>query len=115
MDEKRFEKLIKDFEELTDEQRTKFREVLGIKNVSRVSSGVRVSGKVQGTDKVLEGKIAKQMEILINVLPKDRAIDINEWGELALAGGLQTQQPASRIAAYYKKDIMEKGYAVNVN
>ena len=112
MDEKRFEKMLADYQSLTDEQKLQVRTALGIPTAPvKVSSGVRVSGKVQRTEKVLEEKIAKQMEILIKALPSDRAVDINEWGKLAVEGGLQTQQPAERIAAYYKKPIVERGYA----
>ena len=116
MDEKKFEKMLADFQNMTDEQKSKIREALGIVTVvTKPAIGIRVSGKVQRTEKVLEEKIAKQMQILIDVLPVDRAVDINEWGELAIAGGLQTQQPAARIAAYYKKPIIEGGYAVTIN
>lgn len=116
MDEKRFEKMLADYQSLTDEQKTKIREALGITNVApRISTGIRVSGKVQRTDKVLETKLAKQMQILIDVLPKDRAVDINEWAKLAVEAGLQTQQPPERIAAYYKKPIVEGGYATVAN
>jgi hypothetical protein len=116
MDEKRFEKMVEDFKSLTDEQKKALRDALGILTpTAKVSTGVRVTGKVKRTEKVLEEKIAKQMQILIDVLPKDKAIDIAEWGTLAVAGGLQTQQPADRIAAYYKKAIIEGGFAVIVN
>lgn len=116
MDEKKFEKMLADFQNMTDEQKAKVRDALGIVAVTaKPVIGIRTSGKVQRTDKVLENKIAKQMQILIDVLPTDRAIDINEWGELALKAGLQTQQPAARIAAYYKKPIIESGYAITIN
>lgn len=114
MDEKKFEDFLKKFTECTDDQKAQLRAALGI-TVPTKSTGVRVSGKLQRTEKVLETKVAKQMQILIDVLPKDKAIDINEWAELAVANGLQTQQPAVRIAAYYKKTIVESGYATAVN
>ena len=113
MDEKRFEKMVEDFKSLTTEQKATLRDALEIPKVTaKVSTGVRVTGKVKRTEKVLEEKIAKQMQILIDVLPKDKAIDIAEWGALAVAGGLQTQQPPERIAAYYKKAIIDGAYAV---
>jgi hypothetical protein len=108
---KNFEKLMAMVEGLTNEEKAQFRAALGIKDQVVKSAGVRVGGKVQRTDKVLETKIAKQMEILINCLPTDKAVDINEWADLAVAAGLQTQQPAVRIAAYYKKPIIDGGYA----
>jgi selenophosphate synthetase-related protein len=113
MDEKRFAKMLEDWNSLTAEQKQALRDALEIPKVAaKVSSGIRVSGKVMRTEKVLEEKTAKQMQILIDVLPKDRAIDIVEWGTLAVAGGLQTQQPPERIAAYYKKAIIDGAYAV---
>jgi selenophosphate synthetase-related protein len=113
MDEKRFAKMLEDWNSLTAEQKQALRDALEIPKVAaKVSSGIRVSGKVMRTEKVLEEKTAKQMQILIDVLPKDRAIDIAEWGTLAVAGGLQTQQPPERIAAYYKKAIIDGAYAV---
>ena len=113
MEAKEFEKFVAKFESCDDEQKSKIRAALGIVAVApKTSNGTRVSGKVKRTDKVLETKVAKQMQILIDVLPLDRAIDINEWGKLAVEAGMQTQQPAERIAAYYKKPIIEGGYAV---
>ena len=115
MEAKEFEKFVKRFEDCDDEQKAKIRAVLGIKEVAaKVSTGTRVSGKVQRSEKVLEVKVAKQMQILIDVLPLDRAINITEWGKLAVEKGMQTQQPPERIAAYYKKPIVEGGYAISV-
>ena len=106
-----FEKLMGLVEGFTDEEKAKFRAAIGLKDQVAKTVGTRVTGKVQRTDKVLEVKVAKQMEILINCLPTDKAIDINEWADLATAAGLTTQQPAVRIAAYYKKPIVDGGYA----
>ena len=118
MDEKKFAKLVEDFTSLTPGEKKQLRDALGIVEQTvavKVSTGIRVTGKVQRTDKVLESKIAKQMQILISVLPTDKAIDINEWAKLAVEAGLQTQQPPERIAAYYKKPIIESGYATVIN
>ena len=39
---------------------------------------------------------------------------MTEWGKLALDNGLQTQQEPQRIAAYYKKAVIDLGYAISV-
>ena len=105
--------LLKALETATEEEKAQVRDALGIKlTASKAVSGTRVTGKVQRSEKVLEEKVAKQMQILIGVLPVDRAIDINEWADLAVAAGLATQQPPVRIAAYYKKPIVDGGYAI---
>lgn len=113
---KRFEDFKALVSEMTDEQKGEIRELLGIKlTASKAVSGIRVTGKVQRTDKVLEQKVAVQMQKLIDVLPIDRSIDIEEWGKLAVEAGMVTQQPPARIAAYYKKPIVEGGYAKLIN
>lgn len=106
-----FEKLMAMVEGLTDDEKSKVREALGIKVEVRGPSTPRMTGKAQRTEKPLTEKVAKQMEILINTLPADRAVDLVEWADLAVAGGLVTQQPAVRIVAYYKKPIVDGGYA----
>ena len=88
------------------------REILGIR--VKMSGGVRISGKVQRTDKKLDIKVCKQMEVLINSLPEDKPVDTKEWAELAVKNGLQTQQPAERIVAYYKRNIMELGFVAAI-
>lgn len=104
------EMLIEVLEKANDEQKSKIRELLGIGQKS-ATTATRISGKFQRTDKVLETKVAKQMQQLIDVLPKDRAVDIDEWTKLALDAGMQTQQEPVRITAYYKKAIVDGGYA----
>lgn len=106
-----FEKLMAMVKGFTEDEKAQFRSALGIKDKVAAVGGTRVTGKVKRTDKALTEKVAKQMEILINCLPADEAIDLNKWAELATAAGLQTQQPAVRIAAYYKKPIIDGGYA----
>ena len=106
----------KDFIEMlelaTEEEKAQIRTQLGIS--TKVSAvGMRVSGKLQRTEKVLEVKVAKQMQILIDTLPSDHAIDVPEWTKLALEAGMQTQQAPERITMYYKKQIIDGGYAVN--
>jgi hypothetical protein len=95
---------------MSDVEKNILRELLGIR--VHMSNGTRVTGKVKSTGKKIEVKVCKQMEVLINSLPKDKAVDINEWAELAVKAGLQTQQPPARIVAYYKRNIMELGFAV---
>lgn len=95
---------------LTEEEMKELRIVLLPAKVS----GVRDSGKVTRTEKVLETKIAKQMEILINSLPSDKSVTVQEWTDLAIANGLVTQQDPIRITMYYKKGIITGGYAKTV-
>lgn len=109
-----FEKLMAMVEGLSEEEKATFRAAIGITAKVSGTGTTHALGKVQRSEKTLTVKVAKQMEILINVLPADKAIDLNEWADLAVAAGLQTQQPAVRIAAYYKKPIVDGGYAVLV-
>jgi hypothetical protein len=85
------------------------REILGIR--TKMTGGSRITGKVQSTGKKIEIKVCKQMEVLIQSLPKDKPVDIAEWAKLAIANGLQTQQPPERIVAYYKRNIVDLGFA----
>ena len=117
MDEKKFEKMLADFVSMTDEQKAKIREALGLNTVKATrQTTVRASGKYKRTNKEIDPalKCPLQMKQLINSLPSDRAVDIKEWGELAKAGGLQTQQPVERIVGYYKSTILDANYAIVV-
>lgn len=107
------DKLVAQMLKWTDVEKNIIREFLGIK--TRTSTGIRVTGKVKGTGKKIDVHVCKQMQTLIEALPKDKPVDINEWAELAVKKGLQTQQPPARIVAYYKKDIVALGFAVAVN
>ena len=90
------------------------KKILGPVQVTKgTRTGTRVSGSVQRTDKVLEKQFAKQMQLLINVLPKEPT-DLAAWTKLAVEAGLETQQDPTRITAYYKKQIIEMGYAEEV-
>ena len=106
-------KFMEMFRNLTEEEKAEARELLGINKVS--TSGARINGKLQRTEKVLETKVAQQMRILIDTLPADRSVDVKEWTELALKAGLQTQQDPVRITMYYKKAIVDAGYAQAIN
>jgi hypothetical protein len=105
-------RLIAEMKQWNEVERNLAREILGIR--TRMSGGNRVSGKVKGTGKKIEVKVCKQMEILIGSLPKDKPVDIKEWAELAVKNGLQTQQPPERIVAYYKRNIIDLGFAVAI-
>ena len=95
---------------LTEEEKVEFKAILGLNVVK--ATRVQVGGKLLRTEKVLETKIARQMQQLIDALPADRAIDVAEWTKIALENGLQTQQDPVRITLYYKKQILDSGYAV---
>ena len=102
--------------EMTKEEKAQFVSDLDLKPVQVTKgsrSGSRVNGFVKRTDKVLEKKFAKQMELLIDVLPTEPT-DLAAWTKLALDKGLETQQDPTRITAYYKKQIIEMGYAEEV-
>jgi hypothetical protein len=103
-------RLIAEMKSLNEVELNIVREILGIR--TRMSGGSRVSGKVKGTGKKIEVKVCKQMEVLIGSLPKDKPVDTKEWAELAVKNGLQTQQPPERIVAYYKRNIIDLGFAV---
>lgn len=105
-------RLIAEMKQWNEVERNLAREILGIR--TRVSGGNRVSGKVKGTGKKIEVKVCKQMEILIGSLPKDKPVDTKEWAKLAVKNGLQTQQPPERIVAYYKRNIIDLGFAVAI-
>lgn len=111
-----FDSFKKNLTSLTDVQRSEIRDLLAIPKptvIKRESNGVRVTGKVVRTEKDRAGiAMPKQMKILVDCLPKDVATGIEDWGKLAMAAGLETQQPAARIAAYYKKTIVDFGLAV---
>ena len=78
------------------------------------TSAVRDSGKYVRTDKKLETRLARQMEVLINSLPADQPLSITEWAKCAVKKGLQTQQLPERIVTYYKKQLVEMGYVKSV-
>lgn len=110
----KFEEFITFLGSLTDEEKAKVRETLGLVQVTKVANGgSRTTGKVKRTELAVtpDKVLAKQVRILINCLPTDRAVDIKEWGDLAKTAGLETQQQPDRIAAYYKKFIVDSGYA----
>ena len=102
--------------EMTEDEISEVKKVLGPVTVQVTKgsrSGSRVNGFVKRTDKVREKKFAKQMELLIDVLPTEPT-DLASWTKLALDKGLETQQDPTRITAYYKKQIIEMGYAEEV-
>lgn len=116
MEAKAFNKLLAGFKSMSDEQKSQIREALDIKNApvtAQRTANVRVNGSVKRTDKAFDPavKCPPQMKILIDCLPTDKFVGIKEWGSLALTAGLKTQQPAERIAAYYKPEIIAQGYA----
>ena len=100
--------------QMTKDEIDSVKKILGPVQITKgTRTGTRVSGKVQRTDKAIESVFAKQMTLLINVLPKEPT-DIASWTKLALDAGLATQQDPTRITAYYKKQIVDLGYAEEV-
>ena len=88
----------------TDEEKKELRGLLASVGVKRVSGEL-----VRRSELPLEVHLNKQMTCLVKTIPSDKLVDINTWGELAIAGGLETQQPPARIAAYYKKQLLNLG------
>jgi hypothetical protein len=96
--------IIKALAEATPEEKAELRKAL-------VGTGVkRVSGElVRRSDLPFEVRLNKQMTVLVKALPTNKLCDIHEWGKLAIENGLETQQPPERIAAYYKKNLLNLG------
>ena len=100
--------------QMTKDEIDSVKKILGpVQVIKGTRTGTRVSGKVQRTDKVIESVFAKQMALLIDVLPKEPT-DLAAWTKLALDKGLETQQDPARITAYYKRQIIALGYAEEV-
>jgi hypothetical protein len=118
MDEKlakRFEGFCEMLVECDDTQKAKIRELLGVKEIPiGTVAKSRMTGKFMRTDKVYEGNLNKQMTVLIKSLPSDRGITVDEWATLAIENKLETQQSPVRIVAYYRKQIIEMGFAKQV-
>lgn len=106
-------KIVAEIQQLDEANLNILRGILGTRSMR--SGGARVSGSVKATDKSIDEKLCQQMKVLIKALPKDKAVDTKTWADLAIKGGLVTQQPPERIVAYYKKSIVNLGYAIAVN
>lgn len=102
---------------LTDEEKAEFKKILGITNpvvVAKVKgSRTSTSLPIKRTDKERDKVFAKQMNLLIDSLPAEPT-SLQAWTDLALKAGLVTNQEPIRITAYYKKQIIEMGFAEEV-
>lgn len=108
---KMFESLKTMLGEITDEQKSEIRAMLGIVTpLKGTVSKTRSTGKFIRTEKVYENNLNKQMSVLIKSLPTDEGVDLSTWATKAVENGLETQQDPIRIVAYYKKNLVEMGF-----
>lgn len=107
-----FEMIQKLFESFDAEQKKQIRQTLGVIDIVRGTvSKSRTTGKFMRTDKVYENNLNKQMTVLISALNDAEGISVEDWAKKAVELGLQTQQDPIRIVSYYKKNLLEMGYA----
>lgn len=77
----------------------------------------RANLRYRRTEKPVDAKdkLAPQQQCLLQGLPTDRFVDVEEWGKLAVeVGGLSTKQEPWKIANYYTnyqpKPLVGLGY-----
>ena len=86
--------------------------------VSKLEPHVRVKGRLPkgdakfvATGKELDGKIPTQMKQAISVLG-EQPVTVGEWAaKLTKVDGFRTQQKPEKIVAFYRKRMIEEGYA----
>ena len=61
---------------------------------------------VKGNGDASKIKLAPQAKILISVLT-DKAMSLEDWGDAAAKAGMKTKQDPARIAAYYRKSLVD--------
>ena len=61
---------------------------------------------VKGNGDASKIKLAPQAKILISVLT-DTAMSLEDWGDSAAKAGMKTKQDPARIAAYYRKSLVD--------
>jgi hypothetical protein len=107
-----FETLVEVLKNCTPEQLTEICTILGPIATASGNKTQKDGTKIQGTGQEIDvaKPLAQQVKILITSLPTDKAVSMTEWGQLAVANGLQTQQEPMRIASYYKKVVIDLGY-----
>jgi hypothetical protein len=75
------------------------------------AKAAKANVKFVGTGKDLEGKIPLQMKQAISVLSEE-PVDVKDWAaKLTDVEGFRTQQAPEKIVAFYKKRIVDEGYA----
>ena len=74
---------------------------------------VKVNQKFIAAGKDTKGvKMPLQMSQAISVLDAETPVDLKTWAEkLAKVEGFRTQQPVEKILAFYRKRILDEGFA----
>lgn len=94
--------------EIDEEQAVNLELALKIKTVPRAKMNY-----VLGEADVSEVKLAPQAKILIGALT-DQPMSLEAWGDAASKSGMKTNQDPARIAAYYRKDLVEKNLVAEI-
>ena len=69
---------------------------------------------VLGNGDASKVKLSPQAKILISVLTK-KPVTLESWGDLAAKSGMKTKQDPGRIAAYYRKQLVDNKLANEVS
>lgn len=94
--------------EITDEQGKLLDEVLKTKSAPRTKMSYKL-----GNGDAKEVKLAPQAKILLSVLGKE-TMSLESWGDAAAKAGMKTKQDPGRIAAYYRKTLVEANLVTEV-
>lgn len=91
---------------LTDAQITALEPVVRVK-----AKAVKTDAKFVATEKQIEGKVPLQMRQAIGILG-ETPVSIKDWAaKLSKVEGFKTQQDPVKIVAFYRKRMVEEGYA----
>lgn len=93
---------------ITEEQGKLLNEVLKTKSEPRAKMSYKL-----GNEDAKEVKLAPQAKILLSVLGKE-AVSLESWGDAAAEAGMKTKQDPARIAAYYRKTLVEANLVTEV-
>ncbi len=94
--------------ELTSDQAKLLEESLNIKSTPRAKVNY-----ILGKGDASEVKLSPQAKILISVL-NENPMSLESWGDAASDAGMKTTQDPGRIAAYYRKILVEANLVTEV-
>jgi len=94
--------------EFTKDQIKQFEEKLSIKSVPRAKVNY-----VLGDGDAGEVQLAPQAKILLSVL-NENPMSLEAWGDAAKEAGMKTTQDPGRIAAYYRKTLVDASLVTEV-
>lgn len=94
--------------EITPDQSVALETVLNAKSTPRAKVNY-----VLGDGDVSDVKLAPQAKILLSVLNED-PVSLETWGDAASEAGMKTTQDPGRIAAYYRKTLVEANLVTEV-